>query len=1128
MCASRLHIVIDKSWNYLCGLYAHVSICLQDVFTRLPVEIIAITCYLVALFVLRKNLLPLPARETIRPIETAGIIRKPSIDLSRKFDVAPFYVQPRSLLAVAVFTLLLIEALNVCFILWLGLPGDHLSQLANRIAVSASAVSILFPVALLIIETDWGDGLVNVTKSQTLLSYSLALPLGLSLLSGLARYSFELHPLAGALLGVWSVAVAAWVFYRLVRIVLYPSIRKHIEERVVKDQVFRSIKRSAEERAGFSITQKYFETNKSPGMDFSPYTFLDKSYRLWIEVKSNRAGIVNQIDYERLRSVYQRALTAITPKNTSNTSGPIEKSSESQKLSVKINLRTNVGKEIEIGDPVADFLVTEEAEQIQSVGTKAFIADTLASIQTISSDDQGLIINQFEEFSSHLKLLALKAVKDDDVTQLPTLERYLGAWLEALNEAFGSLEIQYNVKTASGEQSSFLFDSRADWRPLTEIVTILDEVGIRALKKDSSDRPEFAKGIIDLAESLFRRMARHGELLSSSRLLWTIYRIAMSSVQNDHRGSSWLVENIIRSLESFSKYFVAPKLEDIEGDKSERRTVVEFMNLILEVSQEFLRLSLTSKRVDLYTKVFRFIEWHPAIYRHEDLERDLQRHELYSKVASSPEASSQKATLLKEKIKLVELVETNRLEVVIGQGVLVLMALAGEARDLKGTPLDPEIARSIFQLLAPRLPTKLNNALALVITTHKTDPEKKWGWNRWEYVPSIDEDGSAKWMQFNSLMESFLDIVLIKAAIHDTKPEMVADEYLDRDHRFRFQKDDKGQRPRIEKSLQTAIELKLIAADDLPALKARLNKYLDAFLEKLEAVWKLALVQTPLDEQVISSIPKDFDDAFSENVRVRSLVSCKRLDVSDSENLPKSQWGSHRLYQRELFIREPGVHHVSRFGLEYGSGFARSEDEFIFHEILKKAPQDKELTIPQAVEEAIKMKLELSAMFVLTSRDPELMKSLRKNKYYEPIYRADKITWEHLASRPDGFLLYNDIRVPIYHLILRENETKQGIVVGTQASVAFEQLIDRSPNAQDVLPKSGFSFEIEDPLTDAEFRRKLVAEERDWLKDFPKDKQETYAPMYIGLSFLQRVEVKIPNQQKIVVGRLAKEDQDLE
>jgi hypothetical protein len=504
--------------------------------------------------------------------ETKGIIRTPVIDLSDGLDIAPSFLKPKKLLLVAVLTLFVIELLNIAFILFIEVPsGDQPSQLSNTIAIAASAVSILFPVALLIIDNDWTDGLVNVTKSQTLLSYSLALPLCLALLVCFARYSFSLHPQTGAWLAVGSVGIAAGVFYRLVMIVLYPSIRKKTEERVVKDQVFRSIRRSAEERAGASTTKKYFEVNNVAGIEFSPYTYLETNYRKWFQVKADRAGILTEIDMNKIHSIFQKTLTSITPKGATSNIALIEKSTETKKVTLKINLILSVGKEIEIGDTVVDFVIPNDSEFTDSISVKSVIKEVLTAFTISSSEDQGLIIEQFEEFSSHLKLLALKAVKEDDITQLPTLERYLAAWLEALNDAFRSLKVKYDLKNASNEQSYYLFGSNAAWVPLTEITSIINEVGVRALKSDSSDRPEFAKGLIDLTESLFRKMAHHGEILSSNQLLWQIYRLADFSIRTNHKASDWLVEDIISGIEYFTKYYISPKLEKIDPPEDEEK-----------------------------------------------------------------------------------------------------------------------------------------------------------------------------------------------------------------------------------------------------------------------------------------------------------------------------------------------------------------------------------------------------------------------------------------------------------------------------------------------------------------------------------------------------------------------------
>jgi hypothetical protein len=149
--------------------------------------------------------------------------------------------------------------------------------------------------------------------------------------------------------------------------------------------------------------------------------------------------------------------------------------------------------------------------------------------------------------------------------------------------------------------------------------------------------------------------------------------------------------------------------------------------------------------------------------------------------------------------------------------------------------------------------------------------------------------------------------------------------------------------------------------------------------------------------------------------------------------------------------------------------------------------------------------------------------------HYEPIYRSDNSNWKNLSSRPDGFYIFDGKRIPIYRLILRKKEIEKDlIIIATKESIILEQTIDRTSMSTQFLQGSGFTFKVEDPLTDSDFRKQLVAEERDWLKDIPPSEKETYAAMYVGIAFLQRVDVNISNPDKIIVRKLAQEDQELE
>lgn len=829
----------------------------------------------ILIFLLRKHFAPWLPQRAIEPEGGVSLdtIKKPKIELSLRLNKSVYFVQfPLSLLLTACLTLGFIEFLNIILILGLDWPSENVGLLANRIAVATAAVSILFPVALLIIDNEWGDNLGSVSKSQTLLSYSHALPMGVSLLAGVGRFSFPLHPYAGGVVAVWSIMVAAWVFYRLVRVVLFPTLRKGAEEQVIKDQVFRSMIRSAEERVGFSNTKRAFDRSKEGEIEFTPYRFRDEKYEALLDVTAEQAGVLDEIDAKELISLFNKVLSFLSDiAGTAGASNGAEE--EKQSPILKMEIRVHVGQELSPGRQLAELYVRKNVD-----GQKRRVIN-LSKYRTLfrhcfkfsRAVDQGLILEQFKEFCNELRFKVLRFAKEGNLEELTKIERYLGAWLDAQADAFDVFKIKYDATKSESELTNSLFSPSSEWKPIRETLEIIGESARTSLKLDKSDNPEFVKKVTDMVDSLFIKMAKRKEMLSCTQLLWENLRIWVTCTRQNKVAGAWISKSIFSSLESFFRYYVVSLAKDETEETEERSQAIEFTEAIYSIAQEYLRWSLISTDIEQYRSFLNFVERNPEFFKYDDVEHRIEMLEIYQRHNKLDSSSAEQLEKLRSEMKLIKQVEEWRDEICVGQGTLVIMMMAGEARDDRKT-LGLEKATEFIKLLLHRMPTNITDALRLLYKISKRGADDFWRWKQWEHIPTIDEGSGAKFMMFNLFLDRYLSLNLIKAASEDADEFEFDESLLDRDLQYKLSLGDNCIQKKLDENIKLAQELKIIPEGETAELKERLNKFIDAYVKKTEDQRKQKLVITKLDPEIISQIPKEFDDSFIDASRLRPWI----------------------------------------------------------------------------------------------------------------------------------------------------------------------------------------------------------------------------------------------------------------
>ena len=1073
-------------------------------FACAPYETIVFVLFLVAFIFLGKHISW--KRKKGKPLEESkDFIGIDGIDLSTTKDPSIHFWQLGPIAAVTALSLAVAELLNILCILFLGWPENYLAQTENIIAVAVASCAILFPVILLVISHTEKKDAVSTLKSHALLAHSYSLLCGVLLLSFMGRFIFPLHPFAGRTLAFVSIVISAIVFYRLIRATLSPQITRKIEDILIKNQVAETMKRSFEIRVGFNKTYDFFKDNEE--INYNRF-YRKEEYSMLMSVEAAKRGTIKRINAKALNSLFKKVKTRLPEMTIFGPSKNIEPQGyRGKEKNLVFDIKRPVGEGVDIGRVLLEVYVPnphvnqarrEDVEAYEEGFRKCFVVE--------EEPDQALTaIDQFEDVCEEVKSLSLKSIDQNELDHGGVLERYLGLWLEASAEAFQELNIKYNLDTSKGEVGIL-----GDWTPLKKALEILGEAGIRSLALGKFKQTEYLTG---LTSSLFAQMARKGEILSCYKLLQlNLMFYAQLLKKNDNDGLR-LAGGIYRDIEVFLRHYLTLQIEENLYRDADNTAAIELAKCIFYFIQEYLRVSLDCNRFDIYEKFLTLSMDCLNLERHDHASVDvrLERLDLIKETGRwSPESWTKRDKLQKKK-NVVDTLAGWRREVCLGQGVLILMMRAGEARRYGGPPPDMDAVK-YMNVLKERLPKRMDESLKLYIDVQAEDPDSRWHWRSWEHTPT-GEDAEAKCMKFRDFFNDFLGLVLLHSANLDGQPKALSEEYFDKGiaESLGFNIGE-----RLEENTKQAAELKLIDEKGSKETKEKLRRYLNEYRHDSCKKWQKRLVETPLDKEMIEAFHKDFEESFSDTAFMRRLVSLKIKDGPSMGEDTATSLGFYHFHEREHFIKDSKPLMSSEFGSGYGSGVANGENIFVFENILKEVPPSEFESLKSSWERAVESNLSQEDAFILTSYGIHILKSLDgDNSQIKLSFEYEQDILKRYPVEPDGFFIYGKKEVPIYEIFSKNDEYKNCVVIASKNSVVLEQMSDKPSDGSSVTD-SGVVFKVEDPLSDASLRKKIISEDQDWVKDLSPEEKIEMAPLRFTIFLMEKIRVVIPENCGLV------------
>ena len=1111
-------------WSFISYVVLEILNFFQEIYASVGFKLIWLIVLLAIIFILRKGLKDLLKNpfqnkpisiEEVPPSDKLLKKDKIIVDHWKNFSIHLIHNKEKFiLLATLIFAI--IEFLDIGFSYFLkGIELDN-----RHIAIITCAVSILFP-AILISILDYEKENTIASTPELLMKHSLISINGLVLFIILFRYAFNLHSYSLVSLSAISVFVAAVTSYRLLQARVSPTVMRILEKEIVQYRSYHSVMKSLEERIGYIKTEKFFKSsNKKILFSIHPLSF-DPDQKI-IEVRSSKEGVVDEIDIEVLNNTYN-LLESYCTKNINKGSTYKESFKNNKQSNLEFYLSAYVGQSIQRNQLIAKIYFKSNDD----VGEELFKKKILKCFLIKASNEQNEIKEQFNELQDNLKNFSISAIRYNKPEQFEKIKKYLSYTLDAQADMLQVFDIRYNAISSSNELGNRIFQSNADWKPLSRVLDTIAEMSRIALEKDRSKKPEIIGRIRDLILHLFLEISERKDILSCFELLRLNFDLWRQCTQNNKEAGAFISKSTLEYLRIFFRKIKYSFLQDSDGrlrKKEEQEYVIEFVKLVYFNIQDYLFTSICNSDLIQYQSFLDFTEQFPDFFKHEryDIELKLDSFTRTKKHHGLNKRSEQVLERLQAKKKIIDKIDNLKDKMYYGQGVLALMIKNG----LTAQEQDISIPRTLIAQPLTRIPKEPIEAFKFLHQIEKENYDDfKDKWSKWEH---FSLDGEAKICKFYGALNDYQRLVLIRSISQSNIPDdIVFDEnLLDQNWENNFmmwkiqkEVDSTITYPDIDKSIQLALDLELIQKNNIEETRSKLMKFLDKYLRSNQRYIQRKIADQPIHQQRIEKIKKDFDDSFVKNAQLRR-ISQKTEGVDDGM---QEFLGISEFLKRDQFIEKPFKTYVDidSFGTDDGRNTAQFEDNEIFKEIINQCKPTKKLTLEEAVQQCVS-KIDFRKACILLPSSMEANDSLFSTPYYIPNSQPGI---EHLKKGKivdaDEFFEIDNINIPILTFFKKQNSTNH-VVILEKESITIEQIPIYEPNST-LLKKSGFTFKLEDPKEDAKFRKELLDDSgnQKWLSQFKsQEEKEKMVSLFVRMSIREKIQIKINNPEKVFVAIL--------
>ncbi|MCF7859737.1 MAG: hypothetical protein K9N07_10530 [Candidatus Cloacimonetes bacterium] len=970
------------------------------------------------------------------------------------------------------------------------------------VPVQIGIVALIFPIMIFIIGFSGNKMASGVNLSEVLLKESFLFPVGLVGLFFLVNLIWARSSCVIVIQIFVSAIMYAAVLFQIIRVLLSDKRLLDKSKALLKDKLRRSIENTIEERLGNNILMKELGENKIE----LEYTLFDpeREKEECVNCEINQRGVVCDINLDNLKKIAQIIETASKknglsfyanildlPRDNNVDLSSIEGSTGRAKTLKQEKgryLRKRFFDEITDDRPsVFSFkkILIQGQCDIQEI---QLIANTTFRVRRNNDED-----NQLRTELRNLKDQLIDDIKAKHLGRISSLREVYISLSELFLDIMKSYSSNYSMEMAKKERSNIV----GEW---AEVQWITDDLrDIYSIAMQSQDK-NVIREIAYLPIAISHRAIRQLDHYIFEKTFGFIYLLYMHACkEKDKDLQEFMKDRCGTYIRETADYAIQYELGKIGLGKDRvshyRDFCIEiFMQLqhLLKQAYDAKDLQTFSNAVSIGKKLFSHFKPSERHSNAESLEWRLKSLDLTDKDKQKLQKELDEKQFLE---KIEKDINQKKNEMFFGLVSFILDEYRSQMND--------DVLK-FYQIIQTAIPDDIKHLTDIYIKCHSFDAEHFWGWHWW----ILPLDGEAHFIDFKGKLD-FLYAVKLLNSIEKKSEQVITGENLPytRDYIYLVEKEDSPIRKNINDLTENHEKWKGIVSQQLDSAK---KKALFDLFDKAKANQKKeeedSLIEAKLSQAKTQEFIGEFKSGYNSNAGMNMLFRNYGVFKDDTMNsyagdiLSK---GYNRLDEKGAFLDEWHVHY-SRWGEQYGSGIANSENSDLFEKICESLnPIEREkINLFDCLEKEIDNldEKKYTANVIISSLDFSDHRLLSGDKRFVPHWNKDcpanAIPYFH------GVFKYKNRPIPVIRLYRQKKKGFIG-VFDLKKFAVLTQLNPLSNNEDKKYRVDQFYINIIDLSEDDNARNDIIQKNPDWLKKY-EDKERFLKTKVIIKTFMRQ------------------------
>lgn len=975
----------------------------------------------------------------------------------------------------------------ILFVLWFGsyvfgfFSDTYKDTNSDFVAIQASTLALLFPLVILILDKKEESFLNIISAKEVLLHYAWAFPASLALPLFSTYYMFDGHKLWALAITTSSVLIALFVLYRLLKITFSLKTWKNEESELLSRKIRLITAEDLSDRIASGALPNQLK-DLAPHIQYSSYFYegllQDKRSFKIIRITAHTTGGIVSIRLAFLETIFK--LLKLYSKQPN------------EEVVSRLVLTEAPGSDVEKDKTTLAVLAIRKDEYSDQLEHK--VRRYFRKAIKISSHESANLV-PFETLFSRLGQAGRDAIEKNNQEVIESLRE---TYVFFYNEIQDTLKANASHLSVSGDPRTVL----SFGRPTNPFELI--EKRLRKITRDSFTVPGVEDQVLHNVSyfpyALCVQAIRQSDFAAYNRFISIASLQGYLAKAEKKESKAWM--HTIDWLEGILKYNF--KIEIDEHLEIENSKPIKYEILIPAVRefQNYIHHAIDAKQGDIAKEAFEILEEELTIFKHEDIESEIELQQSYMRISNLAQESEIKERLAFLKVKKFIKDELFHYTLVSLVALCAYIIYHLESKDSEIQTND--VRDDLFMHFLSFFPTSLDSLLKFYLFFERKIKTREWQWDHWEEHPM----GQIIHYSTDQNIDRIFAVLFARTA-ENIDRDFSASNYSLRAHDvFALQPNGRIRKSLEEKSGNTEQRLKLFADFD-DKKKENLFLAFDAVFKEAKLQDDVKLAEKPLAEPKLLQFKKQFCEGFKKRSLFRNKIP---FVFPDTTNSYENRFGIKIFEDREAFV-EGGERDFGNFGDHFGQEAASGEDEIIFEKMESISSTANQTTsISNALKFVKDKKIPLNDLLIvgdyrlLEKEFKEIPEFVQKFKARASIAKD----WHAM-----GVLVIDGFEIPVYKIHPRNKKLRNHAFLFSAKNITV--IIERKPDTIECLMELGWQVMITDPSQDPELKKDLIAKDYDFLQGYDLKTRERIIGTRILLDIFANISLSSTKPDEIVL-----------